>query len=84
MKVMTQFASCPKCQNSNAQQLSFTWWGGVIGPKILTHVKCQSCGAKYNGKSGKDNTTNIIIYSVVVGIIAFVVVFGFMAIAYLI
>ena len=76
---MKQFAPCPKCQQSNAQQMSFTWWGGIIGPKVLTHVKCQTCGATFNGKSGKDNTTNIVIYSVVALGIAFVVLFGIFA-----
>lgn len=51
--------------------MSFTWWGGVIGPKVLTHVKCPQCGHAYNGKTGRDNTNGIIIYSVAVGIIAF-------------
>ena len=68
---MNQFAPCPKCSNSNAEQLKFTWWGGLIGPKILKHVKCQSCGAKYNGKTGNDNTTAIVIYCVVVGAVVF-------------
>ena len=68
---MNQFAPCPKCSNSNAEQLKFTWWGGLIGPKILKHVKCQSCGAKYNGKTGKDNTTGIVIYTLIVGVIVF-------------
>ena len=53
--------------------MSFTWWGGLIGPRILTHVKCPRCGHAYNGKSGKDNTTGIVIYSCVVAF----VVFGF-------
>lgn len=73
---MKQFAPCPKCHQSNAQQMSFTWWGGILGPKILTHVKCQNCRTTYNGKTGKDNTTNIIIYSVVVFVIAFGILFG--------
>ena len=73
---MDTYASCPQCKASNAQRLNFTWWGGVLGPKLLTHVKCQSCGKKYNGKTGGDNTTNIIIYSVVVGVICFVLVFA--------
>ena len=68
---MNQFAPCPKCSNSNAEQLKFTWWGGLIGPKILKHVKCQSCGAKYNGKTGKDNTAGIVIYTLIVGVIVF-------------
>ena len=83
MKIMKQYASCPKCQNANAQQVSFTWWGGVLGPKLFTHVKCQSCGAKYNGKTGKDNTTNIVIYFAVVAIIVFVISFGVMMIKFL-
>jgi len=45
-----------------------------LGPKLLSHVKCQSCGKKYNGKTGGDNTTNIIIYSVVVGLVCFALV----------
>jgi len=69
---MKQFAPCPNCGESNAEKMSFTWWGGIIGPKLLTHVKCISCGETYNGKTGKDNTTNIIIYSIVVG---FLIVF---------
>lgn len=46
--------------------MSFTWWGGILGPKLLTHVKCPECGHKYNGKTGRDNTTGIVIYSVIV------------------
>ena len=65
----TQYAPCPKCNATTAEKMSFTWRGGVIGPKVLSHVKCGSCSAQYNGKSGKDNTTGIIIYSVVVGAI---------------
>ena len=74
---MTNYAPCPQCNNSNAQKLNFTWWGGAIGPRILTHVKCNTCGKKYNGKTGGDNTTNIIIYSVVVGVVCFILFFAF-------
>ena len=49
--------------------MSFTWWGGIVGPKILSHVKCADCNKEFNGKSGKDNTTGIIIYSIVALII---------------
>jgi uncharacterized protein (DUF983 family) len=56
--------------------MSFTWWGGLIGPRVLTHVKCPGCGHAYNGKTGRDNTTGIIIYSVIVGI----VVLGFVVV----
>ena len=65
---MTNYVPCPKC-SGEAEKLKFTWWGGILGPKILTHVKCLACGHKYNGKTGKDNTTGIIVYSVIVGIL---------------
>jgi rubredoxin len=64
----TNYVPCPKCSGP-AEKLKFTWWGGVLGPKILTHVKCTSCGYRYNGKSGKDNTTGIVIYTAVVAVI---------------
>lgn len=66
---MTAYAPCPQCGGTNAEKLRFTWWGGVLGPKILTHVKCPACGKAYNGKTGKDNTTGIVLYSVIVGVI---------------
>lgn len=81
---MNQYAPCPKCGGSNAEKMSFTWWGGLLGPKLLTHVKCPNCKATFNGKTGKDNTTNIIIYTVIVGIIVFAIFFVFMAVAVLI
>ncbi len=73
---MTNYAPCPFCGVANAEKVKFTWWGGLLGPKILSVVKCLSCGKSYNGKTGKDNTTNIVIYSVIVGLVvlAFVVV----------
>lgn len=64
----TNFAPCPQCAGP-AEKLRFTWWGGILGPKILSHVKCTGCGYKYNGKTGKDNTTGIIIYSAIVAVL---------------
>ena len=74
---MAEYQACPKCGEQNATKMSFTWWGGVVGPKILSHVKCGLCGAQYNGKTGKDNTTGITIYSVIV----FAIVAAFLVIA---
>ncbi|MBP7416887.1 MAG: hypothetical protein KA831_09560 [Pyrinomonadaceae bacterium] len=68
------YAPCPQCGDTNAQLLSFTWWGGLIGPKLLTHVKCPACGKKFNGKSGKDNTVGIALYMVAISIFVFVLV----------
>jgi rubredoxin len=65
-----QYAACPKCGITNAKKVRYTWWGGLLGPAILSQVKCESCGTSYNAKTGKDNTTGIIIYNVA----AFVIV----------
>lgn len=60
-----RYAPCPSCKVSDAEPMSFTWWGGVIGPKLLTHVKCQGCGTAYNGATGHLNTVGIVVYSLV-------------------
>jgi hypothetical protein len=60
-----QFAPCPACRGTSAKRLNFTFWGGAIGPRLLTHVRCDQCGTTYNGKTGKSNLTAIIVYQVV-------------------
>jgi hypothetical protein len=69
---MADYVPCPQCGSPHVQQVSFTWWGGVLGPKILHHVRCQNCRNTFNGKTGQPNTVPIIIYSVVVFFIALV------------
>ncbi len=59
---MQQFAPCPNCGNTIASKIGFTWWGGMLGPALFTHVKCYRCGSAYNGKTGKWNTVAIAIY----------------------
>ncbi len=72
---MADYVPCPNCGGEQIKKVGFTWWGGVLGPSLLTHVKCGDCGTTYNGKTGKSNTTGIIIYSVVVALIAFALIF---------
>src|SRR5829696_7676217 len=64
---------CPKCGFRGAQPVSCTWWGGVIGPKLLSHVRCNACRYSFNGKTGRPNTTGIVVYTVV-GIVLVAVV----------
>jgi hypothetical protein len=74
--LMSAYKPCPKCQAVNAEMVSFTWWGGVLGPHLLTHVKCQSCGTAFNGKTGKSNDQAIAIYlgvGLFIGIVAGVI-----------
>jgi len=74
--VAANYASCPKCATPDPQLLKFTWWGGALGPKLLSHVKCRNCGNKYNGKTGGDNTVGVVAYMAVTGILAFVLMFA--------
>ena len=83
MPEQIQYAACPKCGQSNAKKVSYTWWGGALGPSMFTHFKCQSCGTQYNGKTGKSNQQNIILYFVVSFVIAFCVCGGFAVMAYI-
>ena len=66
---------CPQCGSSNVSAVKYTWWGGVIGPRMFHHTKCGSCNYRYNSKTLKSNTTAIVIYSVVLFAIVFAVVF---------
>ena len=59
------FAPCPRCGSTEARVPSFTWWGGLLGHKLISHVICCRCGRGYNGKTGQSNTPNIVLYQVV-------------------
>lgn len=72
---MSTHAPCPRCARPDPKEVNFTWWGGLIGPRLFKHVKCNGCGMTYNGKTGQSNTTNIVIYSVVLGVISLVFFF---------
>lgn len=65
---------CPNCRSPYSKKVGFTWWGGVLGPKMLSHVKCTGCGNAYNGKTGQSNTGGIVVYTVIVTLIALAVV----------
>ena len=79
---MQQFAPCPKCGNTFASKIGFTWWGGMLGPSLMTHVKCYRCGNAYNGKTGQSNAIGIAIYiavTTVLGILLLIVLFAMQA-----
>ena len=79
MQNQIQYAACPQCGQSNAKKVRYTWWGGAVGPNMFTHVKCQNCGTQYNGKTGKSNQQNSIIYFLVSFVISFCVCGGLAA-----
>ena len=71
-RTMSGYAPCPKCGGTDAKKSGYTWWGGFLGPSMLNHVKCNTCGTAYNGRTGKSNTTNIVIYQGITLIITLV------------
>lgn len=73
----TQYANCPKCGSSNIKKMAYTWWGGMLGPNLLTHVKCQGCRTEFNGKTGQSNRQGIILYCIVTGVISLLILFVF-------
>jgi hypothetical protein len=54
--------ACPKCGNQVASKVSFTWWGGALGPRLFSVVRCGQCRTQYNGKTGGRLTKTIIMY----------------------
>jgi len=82
MQNPTQYAPCPTCGSTDATKVKFTWWGGALGPSIMTHVKCNHCGTQFNGKTGRTNQTNIIVYFATTFVIAFCVCGGLAFLGY--
>ena len=68
---------CPGCGQALAPKpVGFSWWGGLLGPKLFHHVECPGCATRYNGKTGRSNNTAIALYLIVVGLLALVAVYA--------
>jgi hypothetical protein len=65
---------CPRCQSPDVYRPSFTWWGGLLGPKLFNHTICRACSLGFNWKTGKSNSTAIGIYFGVAMALALVLV----------
>ena len=68
------YQPCPQCGESAVAPVQFTWWGGLVGPKLLSQVSCTGCGHQYNGKTGKPNTAAIAVYLSIFAVLAVAVV----------
>jgi hypothetical protein len=71
--------TCPRCRSSNVKRPTYTWWGGLLGPKLFNHAVCSGCGFGFNYKTGKGNATAIGIYLGVSMLVALVIVVVFVA-----
>jgi hypothetical protein len=50
----------------------------MFGAKLFNHCECPSCRARFNGRTGRSNTTAIAIYMVATGALAMFVVYAVM------
>jgi|VirMetMinimDraft_7_1064189.scaffolds.fasta_scaffold62110_2 hypothetical protein len=57
------YRPCYHCNKIDYKKVTSTWWGGILGPKLLNHVKCNNCGTTYNGKTGQSNLNAILFYT---------------------
>lgn len=62
-------APCPSCgAESGHSRPKFTWWGGLLGPKLLHHAICGQCRTGFNARTGQPNAGAIAVY-VLVGVV---------------
>ena len=55
--------ACPACQSDAAPKaVRMSWWGGAVGPKLLSHVECAGCHTRYNATTGRSNNRAIATY----------------------
>jgi hypothetical protein len=58
-----QTLPCPYCSHAGATTVKFTPWGGVVGPLVLSLVKCDQCDRQFNGRSGRKVEKAIRVYT---------------------
>ncbi|HEY1017277.1 MAG TPA: hypothetical protein VGE07_31475 [Herpetosiphonaceae bacterium] len=56
------FAPCPRCGNPDVRRVAFTWWGGMVGPRLLKLAACPLCGLRYRGDTGGSPRAGMLIY----------------------
>ena len=56
---------CPRCRSVDVYAPSFTWWGGMLGPRMFNHRICRACKFGFNAKTRKSNSTAIAIYTLI-------------------
>ena len=57
--------ACPSCGKTGSTRVTFTWWGGFLGPRVFSAVACLSCQTQYNSRTGRPLTQAIVLWNVV-------------------
>lgn len=68
--------ACPKCSSNQTKVVKYTWWGGVLAPKLMNLQKCDACNFLYNRNTRKSVTTAIWVYNIVVIVVTLSIVFA--------
>lgn len=55
---------CPRC-GGYTKKVGYTWWGGIIGPRMMNLHKCGNCKLNFNATTMQSADNAILIYSVV-------------------
>jgi len=68
---------CPRCGQVAGKRLRYTWWGGAVGPAMMSLTQCQACGYQFNAKTGQSTKKAVIAYNVIALAIGIVIVVGY-------
>jgi hypothetical protein len=68
------YVSCPRCMSPYPEEVKFTWWGGMLGPRLFDHVRCRTCALEYNGRTGQSNSAKIRTYVIISSVIVFAII----------
>lgn len=68
---------CPQCRSTRLKDPKFTWWGGLLGPKLLKHRVCSDCGFGFNRETGLGNRNKVIVYVVVASVLGAVLILAY-------
>ena len=61
----SRYKPCPRCGGVHADRVVWTAWGSFYGPALLCHVRCGTCGATFNGRTGRSNAIAAFIFVLV-------------------
>jgi hypothetical protein len=67
--------TCPQCNSDNTKEVKYTWWGGLLGPKMMNLQKCEGCGFQFNRVTRQSVKNAIVMYNLVALVAAILIFF---------
>jgi transcription elongation factor Elf1 len=65
--------NCPRCGCPYIDEVRYTWWGGVLGPSMMSLMNCRNCKLKFNAKTMRDASTAITVYAVIACVVPLII-----------